>query len=99
MQGTLQESAGWVSGNNVFILTDILQPIMKFNCLIEKDEDGYYYASVPSLPGCFTQAKSYDELIIRLDEAITLYLETNEPPEPDEQREFVGVQAIEIKSC
>jgi predicted RNase H-like HicB family nuclease len=48
---------------------------MKFNCLIEKDEDGYYYASIPSLPGCFTQATSYEELLKRLDEAITLYLE------------------------
>lgn len=46
---------------------------MKVNCLIEKDEDGYYYASVPSLPGCFTQAKTYEELIVRLDEAISLY--------------------------
>jgi len=96
---TILERAGKLSGNNVFIKTDILKSIMKFNCLIEKDEDGYYYASVPSLPGCFTQATSYDELIKRLDEAITLYLETNEPPEPDEQREFVGVQAVEIESC
>jgi Uncharacterized conserved protein len=72
---------------------------MKFNCLIEKDEDGYYYASIPSLPGCFTQAKTYEELLRRLDEAISLYLEVNECPEPDEIREFVGVQAIEIKSC
>jgi predicted RNase H-like HicB family nuclease len=72
---------------------------MKVNCLIEKDEDGYYYASVPSLPGCFTQAKTYEELIVRLDEAISLYLEVNESPEPDESREFVGVQAVEIRSC
>ncbi len=72
---------------------------MKVNCLIEKDEDGYYYASVPSLPGCFTQAKTYEELIVRLDEAISLYLEVNELPEPDESREFVGVQAVEIRSC
>ncbi|HOD86143.1 MAG TPA: type II toxin-antitoxin system HicB family antitoxin [Methanoculleus sp.] len=72
---------------------------MKVNCLIEKDEDGYYYASIPSLPGCFTQAKTYDELIRRLEEAISLYLEVNESPEPDELREFVGVQRIEIKTC
>jgi len=72
---------------------------MKVNCLIEKDEDGYYYASVPSLPGCFTQAKTYEELTERLCEAISLYLEVNEPPEPDELREFVGVQAVEIRSC
>ncbi len=35
----------------------------------------------------------------RLCEAISLYLEVNEPPEPDELREFVGVQAVEIRSC
>ncbi|MFA7197847.1 MAG: type II toxin-antitoxin system HicB family antitoxin [Methanoculleus sp.] len=72
---------------------------MKVNCLIEKDEDGYYYASIPSLPGCFTQARTYEELIRRLDEAISLYLEVNESPEPDELREFVEVQRVEIKSC
>ncbi|HOI57642.1 MULTISPECIES: type II toxin-antitoxin system HicB family antitoxin [unclassified Methanoculleus] len=72
---------------------------MKVNCLIEKDEDGYYYASIPSLPGCFTQARTYEELIRRLDEAISLFLEVNESPEPDELREFVGVQRVEIKSC
>jgi predicted RNase H-like HicB family nuclease len=71
---------------------------MKFNCLIEKDVGGYYYASVLSLPGCFTQAKSYDALIKRLNEAITLYLETNEPPEPNELKGFVGLQIIEIES-
>ncbi len=47
---------------------------MKYYCLIEKDEDGYYYASIPTLPGCFTQAKTYEELIERLHEAISLYL-------------------------
>ena len=32
----------------------------KFSVLVEKDEDGYYVATVPSLPGCHTQAKSLD---------------------------------------
>ncbi|WP_348632366.1 type II toxin-antitoxin system HicB family antitoxin [Methanomicrobium sp. W14] len=60
---------------------------------MEKDEDGHFYASVPSLPGCFTQAKTYEELIKRLNEAVSLYPEVNEKPESDEKREFVGVQA------
>ena len=47
----------------------------KFNVLIEKDEDGYYVGLVPELPGCHSQAKSLDELQIRLKEAIQLYLE------------------------
>ena len=47
----------------------------KYNVVIEKDEDDYYVASVPSLPGCHTQAKSMDQLLERIKEAIALYLE------------------------
>lgn len=47
----------------------------EFNVVIEKDLDGYYVASVPTLRGCHTQAKSLDELIERIQEAITLCLE------------------------
>jgi predicted RNase H-like HicB family nuclease len=42
--------------------------------IIEKDEDGYYAASVPELPGCHTQAKTLDELMKRVREAVELYL-------------------------
>ena len=31
--------------------------IKEFNVLIEKDTDGYFVATVPSLRGCHTQAK------------------------------------------
>lgn len=47
----------------------------KFNVVVERDEDGYYVASVPELPGCRTQAKTLDELRRRIEEAIKLYLE------------------------
>jgi predicted RNase H-like HicB family nuclease len=66
----------------------------KFNVVIEKDEDGYYIASVPSLPGCHTQAKTLDELMKRIKEAIELYLEV-EKEAADFETEFVGVQVIE----
>ena len=46
-----------------------------FNVVIERDEDGYYVASVPTLPGCHTQARSLDELMDRIREAIALYLD------------------------
>ena len=55
----------------------------QFNVIIEKDTDGYLVASVPSLKGCHTQAKSHDELIERIQEAIELCLEMeNEEFEP-----------------
>ena len=43
-----------------------------FDVVIERDEDGFYVASVPSLPGCYTQAPSLDSLTERIREAIEL---------------------------
>ena len=33
----------------------------QFDVVIERDEEGYYVASVPQLPACHTQARSLDE--------------------------------------
>lgn len=66
----------------------------EFNVIIEKDEDGYYVATVPSLKGCHTQAKSLDDLMKRTKEAIELCLE--EESNPIYQYDFVGVQKITI---
>ncbi len=34
----------------------------EFSVLIERDEEGNYVGSVPALVGCYTQARSLDEL-------------------------------------
>lgn len=47
----------------------------EFTVVIERDEEGYLVASVPSLPGCHTQAHSLDDLLERIKEAIRLCLE------------------------
>lgn len=47
----------------------------EFLVVVERDEDGYLVASVPSLQGCHTQARSMDNLIQRTKEAIELCLE------------------------
>jgi len=46
-----------------------------FDVVVERDEEGIYVASVPALPGCHTQARSLDELMERVREAIALCLE------------------------
>jgi predicted RNase H-like HicB family nuclease len=66
----------------------------EFNVVIERDEDGYFVASVPSLPGCHTQARSLDELVDRIREAIALYLEVETGCAPP--LEFVGVQRVQV---
>jgi predicted RNase H-like HicB family nuclease len=50
----------------------------EFNVVIERDETGYYIASVPELRGCHTQARSLDKLMERVREAIELCLEEGE---------------------
>lgn len=65
-----------------------------FSVVIERDEDGYFVASVPALPGCHTQARSLDELMERVREAIAACLDES-PPSVDEL-EFVGVQRVSV---
>ena len=64
----------------------------EFSVVIEKDEDGYFVASVPALRGCHTQAKSLDVLMKRVKEAIELCLEVEEPV----ANEFIGVQRVAV---
>ena len=66
----------------------------EFDVIIERDSEGYYVASVPALQGCHTQARSLDQLMERIREAIELWLEV-EAEEP-ERLDFVGVQRIAI---
>ena len=47
----------------------------QFDVVVERDSEGYFVASVPALPGCHTQARSLDELMTRVREAIELCLE------------------------
>jgi predicted RNase H-like HicB family nuclease len=66
----------------------------EFSVIIERDEEGYYVASVPELPGCHTQAKSLDKLMTRIREAIELCLEV-EKDLPVNQ--FIGVQRVSVE--
>lgn len=47
----------------------------QFKVVIERDEDGFFVASVPALPGCVTQGKTLEELNANIQDAITLCLE------------------------
>jgi predicted RNase H-like HicB family nuclease len=66
----------------------------KFTVVIERDEDGSYLASVPTLRECYTHAKTLDTLMKRIREAVALYLEVSE--EVDDSLEFIGIQQISV---
>ncbi|KKU87418.1 hypothetical protein A3A64_00480 [Candidatus Gottesmanbacteria bacterium RIFCSPLOWO2_01_FULL_48_11] len=76
--------------------------ILQFKVLLEQDEDGLYVASVPELPGCYTQAKTLEEVRRRIKEAIELVLETDKDAKreklssPTATPRFFGIEDISI---
>jgi predicted RNase H-like HicB family nuclease len=52
----------------------------EYRVVIERDGEGYFVGSIPSPHGCHTQAKSLDELMIRIREEL----------------DFVGVQKVVV---
>lgn len=67
----------------------------EFTVIIERDEEGYLVGSVPALRGCHTQARSMDELLERMKEAIQLCIEV-EGEEAIALLDLVGVQRLAI---
>jgi len=67
----------------------------EFTVIIERDEEGFFVGTVPSLKGCHTQARSLDELIERMKEAIQLCLEV-EGETASEPLQLVGVQKVAL---
>jgi predicted RNase H-like HicB family nuclease len=66
----------------------------QFDVIMERDEEGYYVASVPQFHGCHTQGGSLDEVMLRVREAVELCLEVE--GEPEGNLEFIGTQRITI---
>ncbi|MGA9994497.1 MAG: type II toxin-antitoxin system HicB family antitoxin [Pyrinomonadaceae bacterium] len=61
---------------------------MNIKVIVERGEDGYFVAHVPSLKGCWSQGKTREEALQNIREAIDLYLES-EPAELEEDQEIV----------
>ena len=70
--------------------------LRRFKIILEKEPDGGFSVSVPSLSGCATQGETIEEAITNAKEAIALYIqslkEDNQPiPEGDVLLEEVEV--------
>ena len=46
-----------------------------YNAIVHEAEEGGYWAEVPDLPGCVTEADTLDELKVMIKDAIAGYLE------------------------
>jgi predicted RNase H-like HicB family nuclease len=55
-----------------------MEPNMKeyeLTVVVEKDEDGRFLALCPSLPGCYTEGKTREEVLALIEDAIRLHIE------------------------
>jgi predicted RNase H-like HicB family nuclease len=43
---------------------------MKIKVIIHKAEEGGFWAEVPAIPGCFTQADTWEDLLPNIYEAV-----------------------------
>lgn len=80
--------------------------VLNFRVLIEQDEDGIFVAKVPSIPGCHTQGKTYEQAVERIKEAIELCLEVAKDDSSykskidfsqGSENRFIGVTEIPVK--
>ena len=65
-----------------------------YTVIVERDAEGWFVASVPELRGCHTQARTLDELHVRVLEAIELCLDDDATAVT--KLEFVGVQRVAV---
>jgi len=69
-----------------------------FQVIVEQDEAGYYVAECPGLKACYTQGKTYEQVIENIKDVIALCLadlKTKRKSVP-KQAEIIGVQRVEI---
>ena len=84
-------------------MSTLKSPAATYKVIVERDENGFFVASVPALPGCHTQAKTYPELRKRIREAIALCLDVaaNDPDyrariyELAYEPSFVGIDLVQ----
>lgn len=73
----------------------MLLTFMKFQVVIQRDEDGVYVASCPALKGCHSSGETYEESLVNIKEAIELYVEDVADVELDEVDAYPKIIATE----
>lgn len=64
--------------------------------IIEHDADGYF-ASCPSLQGCYSQGATYEEVLANIEDAVKLHLEDrSENREEMQDPKSTSISMIEV---
>ncbi len=69
-----------------------------FQVIVEQDEAGYFVAECPALRACYTQGKTYEEVIENIKDVIALCLEELKAKRKKipRQAEIIGVRRVEV---
>ena len=69
----------------------------QFIVYIEQDEDGMFIGSVASIPSCYAEGKTQEEMLKNLAEVIKLCLQNSSARELPKNR-FIGIQNLELSN-
>jgi len=69
-----------------------------FQVIVEQDEAGYFVAECPALKACYTQGKTYEEVIDNIKDVIALCLDDlkEKGKRIPRQPEIIGVKRVEV---
>jgi len=70
--------------------------VKEFDVVLERDEDGWFIADVPALPGCHTQGENKKEALKNIKEAIELYLEVLKEKGHKKKSSFIEIQKVKV---
>ena len=75
---------------------------LQFKVVIEQDENGIYIASVPELPGCYTQGKTLEQVRTRIKKVIGLVLKSEKGLQKEKldthrsSQYFFGIEQVSV---
>lgn len=68
---------------------------MQFTVYIEQDEDGVFIGSIPTIPSCYAQGDTEEEMLKNLSEVAKLCLRNTDKKTVQKHR-FVGIHNLEL---
>ena len=69
-----------------------------FQVIVEQDEAGYFVAECPALKACYTQGKTYEEVMENIKDVVEMCLDDLKArgKKVPRQAEIIGVQRVEV---
>jgi predicted RNase H-like HicB family nuclease len=70
----------------------------RYTVILERETDGGYHASSPTLKGCHTQGDTLDEAVENMQEAIAAYLESLRSHGEPIPAEDILIKPVEVQA-